>query len=160
MAGQNIVVGLDVGTTKVVALVGEVDDHGGVSIIGVGEQATQGIKKGSIIDLEGVIKSITQAVEKAEHMSGCHLQTAFISMSGPHLSSVINKGVVAITNKEKEILPEDIHRVLQAAKVVALPQDKKINGLARVRCVAVIMNSFDEEVSEKEIGRASCRERV
>lgn len=126
MAGQNIVVGLDVGTTKVVALVGEVDDHGGVSIIGVGEQATQGIKKGSIIDLEGVIKSITQAVEKAEHMSGCHLQTAFISMSGPHLSSVINKGVVAITNKEKEILPEDIHRVLQAAKVVALPQDKKI----------------------------------
>lgn len=126
MAGQNIVVGLDVGTTKVVVLVGEVDDYGGVNIIGVGEQVTQGLRKGSIVDLEGVIKSITQALEKAEHMSGCQIQNAFVSVSGAHLSSVINKGVVAITNKDKEISPEDIHRVLQAAKVIALPQDKRI----------------------------------
>lgn len=126
MAGQNMVVGLDIGTTKVVVLVGEVDDHGGVSVIGVGEQESQGLRKGIIVDLESVVRSISQALEKAEQMCGCRLQSAYLGVSGPHLSSVNNKGVVAITNREREITYDDVERVLQAAKVVALSQDKKI----------------------------------
>lgn len=125
MAGNNLVVGLDIGTTKTVVLVGEVDNYGGVSIIGVGEQVTVGVRKGSITDLEGVIKSITQALEKAEYMSGCHLDNVYISISGGHLTSLNNKGVVAITNKSKEITVEDVHRVIQTAKVVALPRIEK-----------------------------------
>jgi cell division protein FtsA len=126
LAGNNLVVGLDIGTTKTVVLVGEVDNYGGVSIIGVGEQVTVGVRKGSITDLEGVIKSITQALEKAEYMSGCHLDNVYISISGGHLTSLNNKGVVAITNKSKEITVEDVHRVIQTAKVVALPPNRKI----------------------------------
>lgn len=126
LARQNVVVGLDIGTTKVVAIVGEVDNHGGLTIIGVGEQPTQGMRRGSIVDIEGVSKAISHAVEKAEHMSGCQIETAYVSISGPHLTSLNNKGVVAITNEDKEIFPEDVHRALQAAKVVAMPQDRRI----------------------------------
>jgi len=126
LAGENLVVGLDIGTTKTVAVVGEVNDYGGVSIIGVGEQATLGVRKGNIVDLEGVTKSISLAVEKAEQMSGYHLQNSYISVSGAHLSSINNKGIVAITNRDKEVSTEDVHRVIQAAKVVALPPDRKI----------------------------------
>jgi len=119
-------VGLDVGTTKTVVIVAEIDQQGGVIIIGVGEQPTQGVRKGGIVDLEAVIKCIVAATEKAEQMSGCRVQNAYVAVSGPHLSSVNNKGVVAITNKNREIAPEDVDRVLQAAKVVALPQDRRI----------------------------------
>lgn len=126
MDEHTIAVGLDVGTTKTVILVGEIDNNGSLHIIGVGEQATQGVRKGGIVDLESVIKCISQALEKAEQMSGCRLQNAYIAVTGPHISSMNNKGVVAITNKNREITLEDVDRVLQAAKVVALPQDRKI----------------------------------
>lgn len=107
-------------------LVGEMDNRGGVRIIGVGVEATQGFRKGMIVDLDRVIKSITQSIEKAEQMSGCHLQTAYLSISGLHLSSTINNGVVAITNKDREVTPEDVERVIQATQVMTLPHDKKI----------------------------------
>jgi len=123
---HNLVVGLDIGTTKIVILVGEISDNGTLSIIGIGEQQTQGVRKGSIVDLEAVIKCINHALEKAQQMSGCHLQDVYVAVTGSHISSVNNKGVIAITNKIREVSIEDVDRVLQAAKVVALPQDRKI----------------------------------
>jgi cell division protein FtsA len=123
---HNITVGLDIGTTKTVVLVAEINSNDNFSIIGVGEQLTQGVKKGGIVDLEAVTKCINQALEKAEQMSGCHVQNVYLAVSGAHLSSMNNKGVVAITNKNREISVDDVDRVLQAAKVVPLPQDQKI----------------------------------
>ncbi len=123
---HNIVVGLDVGATKTVILVGETNDHGVLNIIGVGEHATQGMRKGSIVDIEGVTKSIYQALEKAERMCDCRLYHVYLAVTGTHLSSLNNKGVIAITNRNREITSDDVTRVLQASKVVALPQDRKI----------------------------------
>jgi cell division protein FtsA len=126
LGSHNLVVGLDVGTNKTVVLVGEVDDFGAVNIIGVGEQPTHGIRKGGIVDLEAVTRCISLAAEKAIQMSGCHFENVNIALSGSHLSSINNKGVVAITNRNREVLPEDVDRVLQAAKLVTLPPDRKI----------------------------------
>lgn len=126
MDKPNLIVGLDVGTTKTVILVGEINDQGNLSIIGVGEQQTQGVRKGSITDLEAVTKCINLALEKAQQMSGFQVQDVYLAVSGSHLSSVNNKGVIAITNKSREVSLEDVDRVLQAAKVVAFPQDRKI----------------------------------
>jgi len=123
---HNLVVGLDIGTTKTVVLVAEINGDDSFSIIGVGEQPTQGMKKGGIVDLEAVTKCIGQALEKAEQMSGCRVQSVYLAVSGSHLASMNNKGVVAVTNKNREVSPDDVDRVLQAAKVVNLPQDRKI----------------------------------
>ncbi|MEL7565382.1 MAG: cell division protein FtsA, partial [Dehalobacterium sp.] len=126
MDRHNLVVGVDIGTTKIVILVGEISDNGTLSIIGVGEQPAQGVRKGCIVDLETVTKCINHALEKAQQMSGCHVQDVYVAVTGSHISSMNNKGVIAITNKIREVTLEDVDRVLQAAKVVALPQDRKI----------------------------------
>ncbi|WP_423055304.1 cell division protein FtsA [Zhaonella formicivorans] len=123
---KNVIVGLDIGTSKVVAVVGEIGEEGQVNVIGVGECASVGLRKGTIVDIENTAKSVEKAVEKAEQMSGVNIDSAFVGITGPHIASLNNRGVVAVASHDREISAEDATRVLQAAKVIALPADRKI----------------------------------
>ncbi|HHU31172.1 MAG: cell division protein FtsA [Zhaonellaceae bacterium] len=126
MPKKNVIVSLDIGTSKVVAIVGEVEFEGYVNVIGVGECASTGLRKGTIVDIENTARSIEKAVEKAEQMSGVQISSAYVGITGPHINSINNRGVVAVASLDKEISSEDAIRVLQAAKVIALPVDRKI----------------------------------
>lgn len=126
MPKKKVIAGLDIGTSKVVVAVGEMGEEGQVNVIGVGESASVGLRKGTIVDIENTARSIEKAVEKAEQMSGVHIDSAFVGITGPHISSLNNRGVVAVANQEKEISVDDAARVLQAAKIIPLPVDRKI----------------------------------
>jgi len=126
MPKKKVIVGLDIGTSKTVAIVGEVEFEGYINVIGVGECASSGLRKGTIVDIENTARSIEKAVEKAEQMSGVEITSAYVGITGPHISSMNNRGVVAVASLDKEITSEDAIRVLQAAKVITLPMDRKI----------------------------------
>ncbi|MGI6285421.1 cell division protein FtsA [Neomoorella humiferrea] len=126
MPRDNVVVGVDIGTTKVVAVVAEVTTQGRLNIIGLGETPSGGLRKGIIVDIENTARAIEKAVEQAERMSGCQVTTAFVGLTGPHIGSVNNRGVVAVTGEDGEVGPEDVERVLQAARVIPLPSDRRI----------------------------------
>lgn len=126
MARRNVIVGVDVGTSKVAVVVGQIDTEGHLGIIGLGESPAQGLRKGVIVDIEGTARSIEQAVEWAEQMSGAEINSAYVTISGPNLGSQVNRGVVAVSSHDKEISSEDVQRVLQAVRVVMLPSDRRI----------------------------------
>ena len=120
---SNLTVGLDIGTTKVCAVVGEMGEHG-VEIVGVGTHPSHGLRKGVVINIESTVNSIKRAVEEAEIMAGCEIHTAFTGIAGGHVKGFNSHGVVAVKNKE--ITKGDIERVMDAAKAVAIPMDREI----------------------------------
>lgn len=126
MARRNIVVGLDIGTTKITALVGEVGTNGQVYIIGVGETPSRGLRKGAIVNIDETVRSIDLAIEKAERMSGVEINDVFVGVAGPNISSINNQGVIAITGPNREILVDDVQRVLRNVRMVGLPAERKI----------------------------------
>lgn len=126
MARKNIVTGLDIGTSTVVAVVAQVNGPDNIDIVGIGESQSLGMRKGIIVDIERTSKAIETAIEKAEGMSGCAVDSVFAGITGSHITSTNNRGVVAVSNESSEISLEDVQRALQAAKVIALPQDRKI----------------------------------
>lgn len=126
LARKNIVVGLDLGTSNVVAIVAQVTSPDSLDIIGIGESESLGMRKGIIVDIERTSKAIESAIEKAERMSGCTIDSVFAGITGPHINSTNNRGVIAVSNETSEITLDDVQRALQAAKVIALPQDRKI----------------------------------
>lgn len=119
-----LIVGLDIGTTKVVALVGEVAKNGNIEIIGVGSHPSRGLKRGMVVNIDSTMQSIQKAIEEAELMAGCQIQSAFTGIAGSHIRSLNSHGIVAIRNGEVNQL--DINRVIDAAKTVAIPADQKI----------------------------------
>lgn len=121
---RNIIVGLDIGTSKVAAIVAEhtVDDE--IEIIGIGIAPSKGLKKGVVVNLESTVHSIQRAVEEAELMAGCQIQTVFAGIAGSHIKSLNSHGIVAI--KDKEVTQYDIDRVIDSARAVAIPADQKI----------------------------------
>jgi cell division protein FtsA len=124
MAKKNsIVVGLDIGTSKVCAVVGEMTDRG-VDIIGVGTHASSGLRKGVVINIESTVNSIKRAVEEAALMAGCEIHTVFAAISGGHVKSFNSHGIVAV--KHKEVAQRDLDRVIDAAKAVAIPMDREV----------------------------------
>ena len=123
---RNLICGLDIGTSSVRAIVGEMNLDGTTSIIGVGTSPSNGLKKGVIVDLDKTVEAIADAVEEAERMVGTSIPTAFLSIVGSQIGLVNNRGVVAVTGEDREITEEDVERVLQAAKVIALPPDREI----------------------------------
>lgn len=126
MTRQAIVVGLDVGTTKTTALVGKVDNEQRVHIIGIGECPSIGLRKGTIVEIEATVKSIDQAVEKAEQMSGVRIESAWVGIAGTNIGSINNRGVISVANVNREITAGDVERVMQAAKVLHIPPDRRI----------------------------------
>ena len=121
---RNILVGLDIGTSKVAAIVAEhtIDDE--IEIIGIGISPSRGLKKGVVVNLESTVHSIQRAVEEAELMAGCQIQSVFAGIAGSHIKSLNSHGIVAI--KEKEVTQYDIDRVIDSARAVAIPADQKI----------------------------------
>lgn len=120
---NNLIVGLDIGTYKVCAVVGEMGEHG-VEIIGVGIHPSNGLRKGVVINIESTVNSIKRAIEEAEIMAGCEIHSAFTGIAGGHIKGFNSHGVVAVKNKE--IAKGDIDRVIDAAKAVAIPMDREI----------------------------------
>lgn len=121
---KQLVVGLDVGTSKVVAIVGEVNTDGSVEVVGVGTHISRGIRRGVVVDIESTVQSIQRAVEEAELMAGCEIQSVFAGIAGSHIASKNSHGVVAI--RDKEATETDVERVLDAARAVPVPADQKI----------------------------------
>jgi len=121
---KNLIVGLDIGTSKVAAIVGEITPDGTIDVIGIGTNASRGLKKGVVVNLESTVHSIQRAVEEAELMAGCQINSVFVGIAGSHISSLNSNGVVGI--KESEVIPSDIERVIDAARAVVIPADQKI----------------------------------
>src|SRR5258705_1896745 len=123
-AERTVVVGLDVGTSKVVALVGEITADGAIEIIGLGSQPSRGLKKGVVVNIESTVQSIQRAIEEAELMAGCEINAVYAGIAGSHIRSLNSHGVVAI--RDREVTHADVEHVIEAAKAVAIPADQRI----------------------------------
>jgi cell division protein FtsA len=121
---KNLIVGLDIGTSKVVAIVGEVMPEGKIEVIGIGSHPSRGLKKGVVVNIESTVQSIQRAVEEAELMAGCQIHSVYAGIAGSHIRSLNSHGIVAI--RDKEVAPGDVERVIDAARAVAIPADQKI----------------------------------
>ncbi|MDO3382809.1 cell division protein FtsA [Gilvimarinus algae] len=127
MAGSNdnkMIVGLDIGTSKVVAIVGAVNPEGNLEIVGIGSCRSSGLKKGVVVNIESTVHSIQRAVEEAELMAGCQIHSVYAGIAGSHIRSLNSHGIVAI--KDREVFTQDVERVIDAAQAVAIPADQKI----------------------------------
>lgn len=122
-AGE-LIVGLDIGTTKICAIVGETTDDGGVDIIGIGTHPSKGLRKGVVINIESTVHSIRQAVQEAELMAGCEVTHVYAGIAGGHIKGFNSHGIVAV--KEKEVSQGDLDRVIDAARAIAIPLDREV----------------------------------
>lgn len=123
---SNLVVGLDIGTTKVCAIVSEMNGGGVVDIIGVGHSPSRGLRKGVVVNIESTVDSIRRAIEDAELMAGAEIRSAFVGIAGGHIKGINSRGVIAVSGKNREVTQQDIERVIDAAKAVALPVDREV----------------------------------
>ena len=121
---RNIITGLDIGTSKIVALVGEVTPEGSLKLIGLGRHPSRGLKRGVVVDIEATVSSIQRAVQEAELMAGCEVRSVYTGIAGSHIRSLNSHGIVAI--RDNEVSQVDVERVIDAAKAVAIPADQKI----------------------------------
>lgn len=121
---QNLLVGLDIGTTKICCIIGEITPTGGVDIIGLGQHPSTGLRKGVVVNIDSTVASIKSAVEEAELMAGCEIDSAFVGIAGGHIKSMNSHGIIAVKNKE--VNEQDISRVIEAAKAIAIPMDREV----------------------------------
>ena len=121
---EKLIVGLDIGTSKVLAIVGEMCPTGEIEIMGVGHHPSRGIKKGVVVNIESTVQSIQRAIEEAELMAGCPIHSVYAGIAGSHINSFNSHGIVAI--KDKEVAGGDVGRVIEAARALAIPADQKI----------------------------------
>lgn len=121
---KNMLVGLDIGTSKVVAIVGEMTESGNIEIVGLGSHPSRGMKKGVVVNIESTVQSIQRAVEEAELMAGCRIHSVYAGIAGSHIQSMNSHGMVAI--KDREVSYGDIERVIEAAKAVPLHGENRI----------------------------------
>lgn len=123
-AAAQMVVGLDVGTSKIVAIIAEIDEEGGVEMIALGSHPSQGLKKGVVVNIDSTVDAIGKAVAEAERMAGVKVSSVFAGIAGSHIRSMNSHGIVAI--KDTEVSDEDVERVVDAARAVAIPADQRI----------------------------------
>ncbi|GAA0783502.1 cell division protein FtsA [Marinobacterium sediminicola] len=124
MTTHNMIVALDIGTSKVVCLVGEQTPQGTIEIIGVGSHPSRGLKRGVVVNIESTVTSIQRAVEEAELMAGCKIHGVTVGIAGSHIGSYNSHGIVAV--RDREVSDYDLERVIDAARAVAIPADQKI----------------------------------
>jgi cell division protein FtsA len=122
----SIIAGLDVGTTKICVIVGEVNEDLRIDIIGIGSAPSRGLRKGVVVNIEGTVKSIEKAVKEAELMAGVDLNTVFVGIAGSHIRGINSRGVVAVSGKDKEVSKYDVTRAIDAARAVAIPVDREV----------------------------------
>ena len=145
----DILVGLDIGTTKICAIVGEVTDEG-IDIIGIGSHPSKGLRKGVVVNIDATVASIKRAIEEAEHMGGCEISTVYTGIAGGHIKAFASHGVVAV--KDKEVRQADVDRVIDQAKAVAIPLDREV--------IHVLPQEFvvdDQDGIKEPVGMAGVR---
>ncbi|MEQ8215276.1 MAG: cell division protein FtsA [Smithellaceae bacterium] len=120
---NNVLVGIDIGTTKTTAIVGEVTDTG-IDVIGIGTSPAKELRKGVVVNIESTVEAIKKAIEEAEHMSGCSINSAYVGISGSHIKGQNSLGIVAV--KGREVGEEDVQRAIEASKAIAIPVDREI----------------------------------
>ncbi|MBE3132249.1 MAG: cell division protein FtsA, partial [Acidobacteria bacterium] len=123
---ERYLVGLDVGTSKTTAIVGEMLDEGGLDIVGMGVAESHGIRRGVVVNVDAAVESIKKAIDEAELMAGVEIDSVHLGLSGPHMKGFNSRGVVAVAGKNREITREDVRRAIDAAKAVALPSGREI----------------------------------
>jgi cell division protein FtsA len=123
---QTVLVSIDVGTTKVCVLIGEVSRNGGIDVIGFGQAPSDGLRKGVVIDIDRTVQSVTSAVEAAERLSGFKVRSAFVGISGNHISSQNSRGMVAVSGHRRDVAREDTLRAIEAARAVSIPNTREI----------------------------------
>ena len=121
---RQLLVGLDIGTSKVVTIVGELSPEHAVEVIGIGSNPSRGLKRGVVVNIESTVQSIQRAVEEAELMAGCEINTVYAGIAGSHVRSLNSHGIVAI--RDKEVSQSDVERVIDAARAVAIPADQRV----------------------------------
>jgi len=121
---KKLIVGLDIGTAKVGARVGEVRPEGEIEGVGIGSNPSKGMKKGVVVNIESTVQSIQRAIEEAELMAGCEIHSVYAGIAGGHIRSLNSHGIVAI--RDSEVSHNDVDRVIDAARAVAIPADQKI----------------------------------
>lgn len=147
---KQMIVGLDIGTSKIVAIVGEIGSNGEMEIVGIGSHPSRGLKKGVVINIESTVNSIKRAVEEAELMAGCQVHSVYAGIAGSHIRGMNSNGIVAI--KDREVTDTDVERVIDAAKAVAIPADQRI--------IHVIPQEFlidDQEGIREPVGMSGVR---
>ena len=122
--GDKMIVGLDIGTSKVVAIVGQKTADGQIEIVGIGSHPSRGLKRGVVVNIEVTVQAIQRAIEEAELMAGCQIHSVYAGIAGSHIRSMNSHGIVAI--REREVVQADLDRVLDAAQAVAIPADQKV----------------------------------
>ena len=120
---ENLIVGLDIGTTKICAIVGNVTEDG-IDIVGIGTSPSSGLRKGVVINIESTVASIRKAIDEAELMAGCEIKSVYAGIAGGHIKGINSQGVIAIKNRE--VAQEDVRRVIDAAKAIAIPMDREV----------------------------------
>ncbi|MBN2384669.1 cell division protein FtsA [bacterium] len=123
---NRIVTGLDIGTTKVCAVIGEVLPDDRIDIVGIGNAASKGLRKGVIINIDNTVKSIQEACKEAQHMAGTSIDLVYASIAGDHIRGFNSRGVIAVSRKNREITQKDKARAIEAAKAVAIPTDHEV----------------------------------
>ncbi len=123
---ERTIVGIDVGTTKVCTLIGEVDEADNICVLGVGVAPSQGLNKGMVVNVDEAAKSIADSLEKAERVSGYTIEAAYLGLAGKHISSMNSRGVVAVGRGERSITEEDVARAIEAAQAIAVPHSREI----------------------------------
>ncbi len=126
MSKNSYVVGLDIGTKKIAAIIGEINEEKKAEIIGIGTAESRGLRKGIVVNLDSTVEAIKKAQEEAELMAGVEIDAAFIGISGAHIKSFNSRGVIAVSGKNREINREDIKRVIEQSKAVSIPPDREI----------------------------------
>ncbi|MDI6602439.1 MAG: cell division protein FtsA [Thermoanaerobacteraceae bacterium] len=138
---NEIITGIDIGTSKICTIISQMNKNGEVEIRGVGVSPCSGLRKGVVVDIDETVKSIKNSVNQAEHMANVEVKKVFINIAGGHASFVKNKGIIAVTGENKEITKHDIERVIEAAKVIAIPADKEIIDVIPIQ---YIIDGYDE----------------
>jgi len=123
---ERYAVGLDIGTTKICCVVGEIKDDGRVHIVGLGEALSRGLRKGVVVNLDATVDAIKSALEEAELMAGVDVESATVGIAGGHIRSFNSRGVVHVNSKDRTVSQEDLRRVMEAARAVSIPQDREI----------------------------------
>ncbi len=126
MAGTDLIAGLDLGTTKIVAIIAEPDENGGLRVLGVGKSPSNGLRRGVVVNLEKTILSVQDALDEAEKHAGVEIGNIYAGIAGDHIRSINSRGVIAVGRGGSEISQADVDRVIEAAKAIALPMDREI----------------------------------
>ncbi|HUZ90168.1 MAG TPA: cell division protein FtsA [Candidatus Acidoferrales bacterium] len=126
MSRRKRVVGLDLGTSKVAVVIAEADEYGEISVLGVGEVPSEGARRGVVVNIDKTVHAIQAAIVAAERMAGVRAESVVVSIAGPHISSQISRGVIAVARPDRDIDADDVQRVIEAARAVSVPSDRQV----------------------------------